>query len=138
VYGDERPSKIIQDYDRQPFLPDKEQWVQEHVPWQKPKHRSIRTLQISNNDLCNHLDDILQCHGVTPPRGPIPTTPNQEEEEEIDLELFIQEGGGRLNNFLFELAQKIQTPIQFKDLAQLPAEARKKWIEACLEELKVL
>jgi hypothetical protein len=85
------------------------------------------------------LDDILQRHGVTPPpRVQIPTTPNQEEEEEIDLELLIQEGGGRLTNFLFELAQKIQTPIQFKDLAQLPKDVQKKWIEACLEELKAL
>jgi hypothetical protein len=73
-----------------------------------------------------------------PPRVLIPTTPNQEEEEEIDLELLIREVGGRLNDFLFELAQKIQTPIQFKDLAQLPADVRKKWIEACLEELKAL
>jgi hypothetical protein len=73
-----------------------------------------------------------------PPQVQIPTTPNQEEEEEIDLELLIREGGGRLNDFLFELAQKIQMPIQFKDLAQLPADVRKKWIEACLEELKAL
>jgi hypothetical protein len=28
--------------------------------------------------------------------------------------------------------------IQFKDLVQLPADAQKKWIEACLEELKAL
>jgi hypothetical protein len=60
------------------------------------------------------LDDILRRHGVTPPpQVLIPTTPDQEEEEEIDLELLIQEGGGRLNDFLFELAQKIQMPIQF-------------------------
>jgi hypothetical protein len=61
-----------------------------------------------------------------PPRVQIPTTPNQEEEEEIDLKLLIQEEGGRLNDFLFELAQKIQMLIQFKDLAQLPADVRKK------------
>jgi hypothetical protein len=90
VYGDERPSKVLQDYDKQPFLPDKEQRVQERVPWRKPEHRNVRTPQITDDELNDRLDDILQRHGVTPPpRVQIPTTPNQEEEEEMDLELLI-------------------------------------------------
>jgi hypothetical protein len=55
-----------------------------------------------------------------------------------DVEALLREGGVKLNNFLFKLANKIQTPVQFRDLNQLPAEMRKKWIDACLEELKAL
>jgi hypothetical protein len=33
VYGDKHPSKVLRDYDKQPFLPDKEQRVCDRVPW---------------------------------------------------------------------------------------------------------
>jgi hypothetical protein len=67
VYSDECPSKILQDYDKQPFLPDKEQQVHDRVPWQKLEHHEIQTPQIPDDELNNCLDDILQHHGVTPP-----------------------------------------------------------------------
>jgi hypothetical protein len=62
----------------------------------------------------------------------------EEDEELMDLESMIQEGGARLNQFLFELAAQIQTPVQFKDLSQLPSEMKMKWIDACKEELTAL
>jgi hypothetical protein len=33
-----------------------------------------------------------------------------------DVEALLREGGVKLNNFLFKLANKIQSPVQFRDL----------------------
>jgi hypothetical protein len=151
VYGNKPPAKILRDYDKQPFTPGWEEQIRSRVP-PRSDHQNIR---VPNNDVTERCEEIRrqfdeaqeraedweQRHGNQLP--PVPfgqnPTPSQEEDDQMeDVEALLREGGVKLNNFLFELANKIQTPVQFRDLNQLPAETRKKWIDACLEELKAL
>ena len=63
---------------------------------------------------------------VTPPNKDSDIIDQNDKMDLVVLEKWIQEGGVKLNHFLFELANNIQTPVQFKDLAQMPKETKAK------------
>jgi len=50
-----------------------------------------------------------------------------------------EEGAEHIHFFLVLKATKIHfLPKTFKDIAKLPADSKKRWLESCLEELKSL
>ncbi|KAF7773627.1 hypothetical protein Agabi119p4_5794 [Agaricus bisporus var. burnettii] len=149
VYGDKHPSKVLRDYERQPFLPDFEEGIQRRVPPRSDRQNARiptddQADEARREEIRRHFEQASQRaeeyeqeHGSQLPsqfgNAPVPGEANMDE-----VQVLIREGGVKLNNFLFELANQIQTPVQFKDLTQLPAAMRKKWIDACLEELEAL